>query len=1382
MSRIFIFIFLILLLSNSAHAGDFDVDKVAYLVDTGVQVLEKSESNQLSEYYIEKLKHYDARLMQLRAKKDHVNNPASTQLDQLHVKLRKLLAAVDENTKPIALVSHNLDSNNTGIIRGRVSGGPMNNSNYLLWLYNSDGSYHSISFSDYLGEFEFDDLSHGSYFVFLDSDYDFIGQFNGGILCQGGLGIGCNLNDLIPVEINANNGIQTVDFDVIEKAKITGKVKNNIGNYLGYGTANLYNQDQNLVDSSNVSHLGEYTLVAPEPGSYYVTLSVFDYIDEVYNNQHCDTQGCPFENAEQINVGMVGTTVLSDFEMEPYQDFSGTIFDLQTHENIAEATEIQLYEAENNTLISAEYYHTGLPAGAVYNFTSVPPGQYHVKTRANSYLAQIYSLKNCPNRSIYSCDFAQSNATVINHGSDFATNNINFRLLKSAKISGSVRDESGSLIAGVRVALYNHSGEYITSYYSSDGHYELNGLNNGFYYISAYQRGFLNTLYPDIACSDYSGSSCSVANEGIPIQISGLGNKENVNVTLQSGYSLNGTITDSDGQGIDNAFVYIIDADGPTHNHIASTDTDAQGNYVLTGIPAGQYHLIARAYDHQTEIYNNIPCPTNYDCPTQNAQVINVTEQSNNDNYHFSLNKNATLTVNLQTPVDQGIQGYVVIYDQEGQYIDERGVYDPSVTFSLPRGHYYIVYNGNSRGFFSNVYGSGSCVFSACDLQAADQQFFDTGGSYTINMNIDRRPIIQGVFSEINDGELSYGPQYFVFYQNNEEVSRTQVNYNSYSGEYSFYAPLIGPSKIAVEKSGYYTQFYDNINCLGDGCGLSTADTVQLNANQDFEINFALKPIASINGQITNSENESLYNLTVSLLNEYGVEIQSTRSDQDGFYEFHGLETGSYYVLVNGSRYYESAFNDNTPCGLDCTHENADPVILTTNSFLTVDISLQIKGVVSINELKYVNGQIAADARVKMIRLDSGQVTYGYVSSDGNVYPFYLTPGEYILTGAPNNADGLTTFYKGVLCDQEWSPSCVTEATIINVEYGSEININDFEIFSNGSIAVNITRDVSGNPLSSHSVKIYNEDFELVGVDKSDFNGLAQINNLPQGNYYVYVEYEGYGQGSYLPELYNEISCPLGLGISCQLTDGNLVTVGENEVVSIDIGLEDKPKLKVNVIDSFTQELLDSTVVTVFNQSGQYVYSNYGDGTHEMILEPSTYFVTARASSYFNQKGFPDVQCSVAGDMVCDSQLDPIEYDIVSGDIELNISLDFVSGIQGMVLDGISNEPVEGVVIDTWTVDNGTYHINSPVFSDADGLFRTYLNQGHHYLIATDIPNSMNYMNQIYDKVYCPEGPAVVGMCDLSMGDQVNVSNSTEVPEIVVFDLLEDDIYQSSFE
>ena len=127
-------------------------------------------------------------------------------------------------------------------------------------------------------------------------------------------------------------------------------------------------------------------------------------------------------------------------------------------------------------------------------------------------------------------------------------------------------------------------------------------------------------------------------------------------------------------------------------------------------------------------------------------------------------------------------------------------------------------------------------------------------------------------------------------------------------------------------------------------------------------------------------------------------------------------------------------------------------------------------------ELKYVNGQIAADARVKMIRLDSGQVTYGYVSSDGNVYPFYLTPGEYILTGAPNNADGLTTFYKGVLCDQEWSPSCVTEATIINVEYGSEININDFEIFSNGSIAVNITRDVSGNPLSSHSVKIYNED------------------------------------------------------------------------------------------------------------------------------------------------------------------------------------------------------------------------------------------------------------------------------------------------------------------
>ena len=1383
MNRVFIFILLLFLLSNRANADDFDVDKVAYLVDTGAKALENSESNLLSEYFIEKLKYYDIRLMQIRANKDHRNSPASTQLDTLHVNLRQLLASVDESTKPFTLVSDNLNMNNAGIIRGQVSGGPVNNSNYLLWLYNSDGSYHSITFSDYLGRFEFDDLSSGSYFVYLDNDYDYIGQFNDSIICQGGLGIGCNLNDLIPIMIDATDGIQTVDFDVIEKAKITGTVKNTIGNYLGYGTAKLYNQDQNLVGSSYVSDLGEYTLVAPEPGAYYVVLSVFDYIDEVYNNQHCDNQGCPFDNAEQISVGLVGTTVLSDFEMESYQDFTGTILDQQTLENIEEDTEIKIYDAENNTFVSAERYYTGLPVGAIYNFTRVPPGQYYVKTGANSYLAQIYSLKNCPNSNINSCDFAQSNANVINHGSEVATNNINFRLFKSAKISGSIQDESESLIEGVGVTLYNQSGEFISNFYSTDGYYEFDGLGNGDYYISAYKRGFLNTLYPDIACSDYSGSLCSVANGGVQIQISGFGNRENVNVTLQSGYSLNGTISDTTGQGIDNAYVRLFNIDSANYISLSDAYTDAQGNYVLTGIPAGQYHLVADAYNYQQEIYDNIPCPSYSNCPKQNARVINVTEQSHNDSYHFSLNQNATLTVNLQAPLGQSVRGDVVIYDEEGNWIDNRFVFGSSVVFSLPRGNYYILFYSQSTIYFSNVYGSGSCVSSSCDLQAAEPQFVDTGGSYTLNMNIDRKPFIHGVFSDINDGELNDASQYFVFYQNNEEVLRTEVNYNRSSGEFNFYAPLIGDMKIGVEKPGYYHHFYDNINCLGDGCGLSESTAVQLNVNQEIELNFNLEPIASINGQITDSENQSLSNLTVSLLNEYGTQVQSTRSDQNGFYGFNGLDVGSYYVLVNGSRFYESTFNGNIPCGIECTHVNTDPINLNTNSYPTVDISLQRKGVVSINELKFMNGLIATDARVKVIRVDTGQVLFSrHIPDDGNVPPFYLSPGEYILTGAPNSTGHLTTFYKGVLCDQEWSQSCATQATIINVEYGSNININDFEIFSNGSIKVNIKSDVTGNPVNNHSVKFFNENFELFGITESDNNGSAQVNNLPLGNYYIYVEYEGFGTSNYLPELYGDIMCPLGLGVSCQLPDGDLVTVNANEAVSLNIGLQDKPKLKVNVRDSLTQELMDSTRVAVFNQSGQSVSRVFGDGTHEINLEPGTYFVTARTDSNFNQKGFPDVQCSDAYDMACDSQLEPVIYDIVSGEVEINISLDFVGGIQGLVLDGISNEPVEGIVIDTWRVDNDSYYINAPVLSDVNGIFRTYLDQGHQYVIGTDIPNSMNYMNQIYDKVYCPEGSAVDDLCDLSMGNQVNVSDSNEAPEIVVFDLLEDDIFQSSFE
>jgi len=80
----------------------------------------------------------------------------------------------------------------------------------------------------------------------------------------------------------------------------------------------------------------------------------------------------------------------------------------------------------------------------------------------------------------------------------------------------------------------------------------------------------------------------------------------NLNFTLSpedtNRYSISGTVKDSSGMGIKNAFVTAFDS-ATGHHHMAVSDSN--GNYSINGLAQGSYYLLFTAHGYQSQFYPN---------------------------------------------------------------------------------------------------------------------------------------------------------------------------------------------------------------------------------------------------------------------------------------------------------------------------------------------------------------------------------------------------------------------------------------------------------------------------------------------------------------------------------------------------------------------------------------------------------------------------------------------------------------------------------------------------------------------------------------------------------------------------------------------------------
>ena len=164
------------------------------------------------------------------------------------------------------------------------------------------------------------------------------------------------------------------------------------------------------------------------------------------------------------------------------------------------------------------------------------------------------------------------------------TSGIDAEMLQPGKITGSVTNGSGVPIPDVSVELYGNGAEFETmksAVTNANGEYTIEGLREGQYKVGFFPQ---NSTY---LSQYYSGqTSLSSAN---PVLVTAGETAAGINATLVEGGKISGTITDAYSHAR-LAKIGVV-ASSPGEGNFGFSETNANGEYTITGLRTGSYKV-----------------------------------------------------------------------------------------------------------------------------------------------------------------------------------------------------------------------------------------------------------------------------------------------------------------------------------------------------------------------------------------------------------------------------------------------------------------------------------------------------------------------------------------------------------------------------------------------------------------------------------------------------------------------------------------------------------------------------------------------------------------------------------------------------------------------
>ncbi len=585
--------------------------------------------------------------------------------------------------------------------------------------------------------------------------------------------------------------------------------------------------------------------------------------------------------------------------------------------------------------------------------------------------------------------------------------------------------------------------------------------------------------------------------------------------------------------------VELIGADGSV---VATTKTDADGNYSFTGLDAGTYTVkVTKAGEIAELTQTEDPDGTkdnasgaitlNADNPVrENVNFGYIKKHAISGNVYLDQNRDKTKNTG-----DIDLSGVTVkLLDKDGNVVgttttDKDGNY--SFT-GLNDGTYTVQVDKTGpladKEQTEDPSGKTDSRSQAITFTRTDPDVTNVNFGYADNYSIHGLVYRDGDRNETHGAtEKGYANQTVELRDKDGKVVATTTT--DENGAYSFEKLPAGDYTVKVVKDGALTDLDQTED--PDSTKDSTSGVISLSNDHrtETDVNFGYIANNSINGTIyrdgdrdgKKGDTEGRYSgVTVQLLDKDGKVIATTTTDKDGKYSFEHLPDGTYSVKV----VKDGALTDTEQTGdPDNKLDNAsEPITLDEKNPTKGDVDFgyvpnnTIKGTVyrDDNRDKMINGDEPGLERVSVQLLDKdGKVLQTLdTDADGNYAFQHLPDGKYTVKVVRSSS--IKDY------DQTEDPDATVDDTSAVYTMGPENSLQEkvnFGYVPDYSIAGRVYRDSdkSGSytdgeeTFSGVTVDLLDKDGNVVGTTKTDADGNYSFEKLPAGTYRVKVHPDG---------------------------------------------------------------------------------------------------------------------------------------------------------------------------------------------------------------------------------------------------------------------------------
>ena len=956
------------------------------------------------------------------------------------------------------------------------------------------------------------------------------------------------------VTLNAGNPVQeNINFGYVKKHSISGTVyldqnrdKTKDGGDIAQSgvTVKLVDGSGAVVATTTTDADGNYSFTGLNDGTYTVQvdktgpLASTEQTEDPSGNGDSRSQAITFTRSDP-DVTNVNFGYAEDYTV------SGTVYyDKDRSETLNNGepgfggVTVNLLDEAGATVAT-----TTTKADGTYSFAKLPAGKYTVKVEPSDLLKKLEQTEDPDGTKDHTSGVVQvnhDNPSVQNVNFGYATNyTIKGTIYRDADRSESLEDGE-KLYQGVTVDLLDASGNVVaTTTTDAHGAYAFTNLEEGTYKIRVRKEGpiadLVQTEDPDATKDNTSGDITLELNDPI---------KENVNFGYISDNSISGTIYRDDNRsnslnggeaGYPAQTVQLLDKDGQV---IATTTTDANGNYSFDNLPDGTYSVKVVKDGALTDLEQTEDPDGTKDSASEPIVLNEDNPTKKNVNFGYVPDYFIKGTIyrdgNRSGALDAGEKLYegvtVNLVDADGTVVATTTTdADGSYSFDkLPAGTYSVtvVQDGPIAGL----------------EQTGDPDATKDNASEPITLNNVNPSTTDVNFGYIADNSLS-GTVYRDDSRNGDQdgtepgysgvtvqildasgnvVATTTTDAN---GTYSFSKLPDGTYSVKVVKDGELadTEQTEDPDATKD----NASEPVTLGEDNPTKghIDFGYVPDYSIHGLVyrdgdrneTHGAGEKGYaNQTVELRDKDGKVVATTTTDANGAYSFSKLPAGDYTVKVVKDGALTDLDQTEDP---DSTKDSASGVISLSNDHRTeTDVNFGYIANNSINGTIYRDGD--RDGRKGDTEGRYSGVTVQLLDKDGKVIATTTTDkdGKYSFEHLPDGTYSVKVVKDGALADadQTGDPDNkldnASEPITLDEDNPTKGDV-DFGYVPNNTITGTVYRDdnrdktIDGDEpgLERVSVQLLDEHGDVVQTLDTAADGTYAFQHLPDGTYTVKV-------------------------------------------------------------------------------------------------------------------------------------------------------------------------------------------------------------------------------------------------------------------------------------